>query len=190
MPSPRLPIALLLALATAGVRLAAQAPANATAKCKDGTYSTATNARGMCSRHGGVAEKLTPSSTATSSSTTTTTTNATGSVTTGGAAPAGATFECKDGTYSKAKTSKGACSTHGGIGEAVSAASPAPAPAAAAPSAAAPAAPRSYSKAPTVARPADAPATATAKCKDGTYSESKQHSGACSHHGGVTEWYQ
>src|SRR5437867_4148952 len=100
MPSSRLPIALLLALASAGVRLAAQAPANATAKCKDGTYSTAANARGMCSRHGGVAEKLTPSSTATSSSTTTTTTNATGSVTTGGAAPAGATFECKDGTYS------------------------------------------------------------------------------------------
>jgi hypothetical protein len=28
----------------------------------------------------------------------------------------------------------------------------------------------------------------TAKCKDGTMSHSKQHSGACSHHGGVAEW--
>jgi hypothetical protein len=29
---------------------------------------------------------------------------------------------------------------------------------------------------------------ATAKCKDGTYSNSKSHSGACSHHGGVDQW--
>jgi hypothetical protein len=35
---------------------------------------------------------------------------------------------------------------------------------------------------------AGAPAGATAKCKDGTYSMSKQHSGACSHHGGVSNW--
>ena len=33
-----------------------------------------------------------------------------------------------------------------------------------------------------------APAGATAKCKDGTYSMSKTHSGACSHHGGVANW--
>jgi uncharacterized protein DUF3761 len=32
---------------------------------------------------------------------------------------------------------------------------------------------------------AGAPAGATAKCKDGTYSMSKTHSGTCSHHGGV-----
>jgi hypothetical protein len=48
----------------------------------------------------------------------------------------------------------------------------------------------SSSSIPTVARPAGVPATTTAKCKDGTYSESKQHSGSCSHHGGVAEWYQ
>jgi hypothetical protein len=28
----------------------------------------------------------------------------------------------------------------------------------------------------------------SAKCKDGTYSKSKQHSGACSGHGGVDQW--
>lgn len=33
-----------------------------------------------------------------------------------------------------------------------------------------------------------APAGATAKCKDGTYSMSKTHSGSCSHHGGVAAW--
>jgi hypothetical protein len=31
---------------------------NATAKCKDGTYSHAATHRGACSRHGGVAEWL------------------------------------------------------------------------------------------------------------------------------------
>jgi len=33
-----------------------------------------------------------------------------------------------------------------------------------------------------------APAGATGKCKDGTYTMSKTHSGACSHHGGVANW--
>jgi hypothetical protein len=33
-----------------------------------------------------------------------------------------------------------------------------------------------------------APAGATAKCVDGTYSFSQSHSGTCSHHGGVAQW--
>jgi hypothetical protein len=32
------------------------------------------------------------------------------------------------------------------------------------------------------------PSGAAAQCKDGTYSHSKTHSGACSHHGGVAKW--
>lgn len=32
------------------------------------------------------------------------------------------------------------------------------------------------------------PAGASAQCKDGTYSHSAHHSGACSHHGGVAKW--
>lgn len=33
-----------------------------------------------------------------------------------------------------------------------------------------------------------APAGATARCADGTYSFSQHRSGTCSHHGGVAEW--
>ena len=33
-----------------------------------------------------------------------------------------------------------------------------------------------------------APAGATAKCGDGTYSFSEHRSGTCSHHGGVSSW--
>jgi hypothetical protein len=32
-----------------------------------------------------------------------------------------------------------------------------------------------------------APAGATGQCKDGTYTTSKTHSGACSHHGGIAK---
>jgi hypothetical protein len=34
----------------------------------------------------------------------------------------------------------------------------------------------------------DVPAGATAKCRDGTFSFSRHHSGTCSHHGGVARW--
>jgi hypothetical protein len=39
-----------------------------------------------------------------------------------------------------------------------------------------------------VASPSSNPAGATAQCKDGTYSYSQNHSGTCSHHGGVATW--
>ena len=34
----------------------------------------------------------------------------------------------------------------------------------------------------------ETPAGATAKCRDGTFSFSRHHSGTCSHHGGVANW--
>ena len=42
----------------------------------------------------------------------------------------------------------------------------------------------------TTTKPNDAPSAATGKCKDGTYTEAKDHSGACSKHGGVDAWYE
>lgn len=41
---------------------------------------------------------------------------------------------------------------------------------------------------PTKTRSGKAPAGASAKCGDGTYSFSKHHRGTCSHHGGVASW--
>ena len=44
-------------------------------------------------------------------------------------------------------------------------------------------------RAPAAAAMGTGPQGATAKCRDNTYSHSKDHKGACSHHGGVANWY-
>jgi hypothetical protein len=47
-----------------------------------------------------------------------------------------------------------------------------------------------FAKCPPKTDPAPATNGATAKCKDGTLSYSAHHSGTCSHHGGVAQWYK
>lgn len=118
---------LLRALFVAGTMLALSAPAFAqkgTVTCKDGTKSA--GGRGACSSHGGVAtmtkatakadakaakaEKKAEAKAAKAEKKTE-------------AKPAkgdenvaqGAIAECKDHTYSHAKTHQGACSKHGGV---------------------------------------------------------------------------
>jgi len=117
----------------------------------------------------------------------------------------GATVFCKDGTTSAA--GRGACSGHGGVdkgatGKATKAASgstptgstqagPAPTiPASTTSTApATPTAPVTQRPAATTAEKVDpAKGPPTARCKDGSLSYAKHHSGACSGHGGVAEW--
>jgi hypothetical protein len=219
-------------------------PANATAECTDGTFSTAKTQAGACSKHGGVktwfgaaagdtkseSKSNTPSGDTKTKNTASketakeaTKTGATAK--NAGAPPAGATGQCTDGSYTRAKTQTGACSNHGGVktwfansGSAATATkqptvmpknappaqvTPQPAPAPPPPSATANPASKpstaakqtaptgkTSSKAQIVAPPPGTPDNATAKCKDGTYSFAKTHSGACSNHGGASEWYK
>ena len=109
------------------------------------------------------------------------------------------TVQCKDGTTSKA-AGRGACSHHGGVAVAATdearekidqpAAAPrsTPAPARESTRSQGRAAPRAE-RAPS-STPAPNAGQPTARCKDGSMSYAKQHSGACSHHGGVAEWLQ
>ena len=116
---------------------------------------------------------------------------------------ASATVTCKDGSSSKA--GQGACSHHGGVNKGAAASAAAASGAAARTPAAAAAAKAAPTAAAPTASPAasDSPAgsnamkstadgtksgTPTAKCKDGTMSYSKHHSGSCSHHGGVAQF--
>jgi Protein of unknown function (DUF3761) len=97
-----------------------QPPPNATARCKDGTYSTSKTARGTCSGHNGVAEWLAPAdATARCIDGTYSTITARRGTCSGhgGVAAWIATARCTDGSLSRAKTRQGACSGHSGVAE-------------------------------------------------------------------------
>ena len=135
--------------------------------------------------------------------------------------PKDATALCADGTYSKAQSQQGACSSHGGV-KTWYGATKAETKGARNETKAEARADRTEAKVARTERQAErkvarteekagrkvtraedrednvqisprrvgAPADATAKCKDGTYSYAAQHRGACSTHGGVAEWYK
>jgi len=162
-------------LAFGAAALAAQGrPANATAECKDGTYSTATTKSGACSSHGGVKTWFADENKSKGM---------------GGAAK-DVGKATKDATATAGKsTAKGAETAGNATKDAAEATGKTTAKGAAAAGHATKEAAGSVKHAVTK-RPADAPKDATGKCKDGTYSSATQHSGACSGHGGVAEWYQ
>jgi hypothetical protein len=207
-------------------------PANATAECKDGSYSEAKSERGACSGHGGVgtwygaaksdakaapakdtgktataAAKM-PASATKGTAVTNSPAAASTSAKTAAAPPADTTGQCKDGTYTKAKSQRGACAGHGGVATWTAAAptpsqAVAPPPAATANPPAATANPPARATAPAnttprlttgssniQAPPAGAPANATGQGNDGTFTMATQHRGACSGHKGVKAWFK
>jgi len=145
-------------------------PKNATAKCTDGTYSTAKTKQGACSGHGGVAtwyadekgEKAKDKADKTAAKAEKETKSA------------AKTAEKETKTAAKATEKETKTAAKATEKEAKTAAK----------------ATEKETKTATVARPAAAPADAIAQCNDGTYSQAKQHRGACSNHGGVKAWYK
>lgn len=107
--------------------------------------------------------------------------------------PKGATARCEDGTYSTAHNRQGACAGHGGVAAWITEPKDTKAERRTEPrSTTPPPEPRSIPRAtPRETRPPlGAPSTATAQCKDETYSYARHHRGACSSHGGVAVWFR
>ena len=165
----------------------------ATTTCTDGTKSSATG-KGACSGHGGVAKSSGKSDKSKSHKEDGKNEADEHKASGAGAAKEGDEHEdkgkqvkCGDGSMSAG--GQGACSHHGGVAKGKeSGESHGKSEAAGA----------SASKGKGESHDANgekedkgdnkSAAGATAKCKDGTYSHSKQHSGACSKHGGVESW--
>src|SRR6059036_2559826 len=84
--------------------------------------------------------------------------------------PKGATAQCEDGTYTRAKTQQGACSSHGGVktwyGDSTASTPAAPPSKTATSTSRAVRPPRA-----STSTPAATPTGATAQCKDGSYSK-------------------
>ena len=173
--------ALALAVPVIGAAQAQPAkPANATAQCKDGTYSTAKTKSGACSNHGGVGTWYADEKGAK-------TDTKAGAADTKAAAKAAKADTKADTKVATADTKAAAADTKAA---AKTATADTKAAATDTKMAAKTASKETKSAIATIDRPSDAPADATAQCNDGTYSKSKTHSGACSSHKGVKAWFK
>jgi hypothetical protein len=156
---------------------AAQArPDNATARCTDGTYSTAAARRDACEGHGGVqtwyadektkaAAKEAKEDTKDAAKSTKSAAKNAGEATKDAAKDVG--HKSKDAAKDVAKGTKGVAKDVGkGTKEMAKDVKGA------------------------IERPSSAPADATGKCKDGTFSTDKTRAAACANHGGVADWYR
>jgi hypothetical protein len=175
-------------LGLAGVA-AAKDKAPTTVICKDG--STDEGGRGACRGHGGVDKAATKAKAGGEADKAAEAKPAKAEKAKVEEADAGAMVTCKDGSQSKG--GRGACRGHGGVDKSGGAKAAAPVTPAVAPATAAKTAPATapakITKATKAAEDDEAgEGPATAKCKDGTLSHSKHHTGACSRHGGVAEW--
>jgi hypothetical protein len=163
----------------------AATPAGATAKCNDGSYSSAQSRQGACAGHGGVATWLSEETPRTTAAPRTSSEEQ---------RPRDATAKCKDGSYSSAQSHSGACAGHGGVAtwltDSTARTTAAPRTPPEEQETVPPASTTVENREPGRAPVTTARAGATAKCKDGTYSHAKHHTGACSYHGGVAEWYK
>jgi len=162
-------------------------PDNATARCTDGTYSTVTARRDACEGHGGVqtwyAEEKTKAAAKDAKEDTKDAAKSTKSAAkNAGEASKDAAKDVgdksKDAGKDVAKGTKGVAKDVAkgtkGIAKDVAKGSKDAA--------------KDVKE--DVARPSSAPADATGRCKDGTFSTDKTRAAACANHGGVADWYR
>jgi len=169
---------LVLAGAIALAPFAVNAQATASVTCKDGTTSTATG-RGACSGHGGVDKSAKASSKAAKVDTKVAKADTKANAKTAKADTKADAKMAKADTKSDVKATQAAAKESKAAEKATSKA------------VSSDVKETGKSANATAARTTAAntdPTNATAKCKDGTYSHAATHRGACSRHGGVSEW--